>query len=228
MSDKKDDDWDFKIDRGVTPHDVKGDIKSRLAKKQSIEDIAAAFSDEPQASFELALDHAATVPRRERLENFKKSHNLEKFAEIKRAPLGRRIKSFIVDIIFQSVLIGAGFFVFPFIQQYLERYLPSGLLAGLPYPDKILQSLLPILLLFFFHIIPTCTSRKSIGKKMFSIRIGSKFEDGKVSKKAVFIREVFIKPLGLLSVLGILLIFINSKRRALHDYICGTTVYDEL
>lgn len=228
MSDKKDDDWDFKVDRGVTPHDVKSEIKSKLAKKQSLEDIAAAFSDEPQTPSELVLDHEATVPRRERLENFKKSHALEKFAEIKRAPLGRRMKAFVVDIIFQSVLIFAGLMIFPFVKQDLERNLPPGLLSGIPYPDKILEYAIPFLLFLFFYLLPTCSSRKSLGKKLLSIRIGSKFEDGKVSKKCVFMRELFIKPLSLISIIGILLIFTNRKRRALHDYICGTAVYDEL
>ncbi|PIP91887.1 MAG: hypothetical protein COW01_11845 [Bdellovibrionales bacterium CG12_big_fil_rev_8_21_14_0_65_38_15] len=228
MSDNKDDDWDFKVDRGVTPHDAKSDIKSRLGKKQSLEDIAAAFSDEPEAPSELVLDHEATVPRRERLENFKKSHALERYAAIKPAPLGRRIKSLMIDVIFQIALIGAGVIVFPFTKQFLERNLPSGVLSEVPHPEIVLQSILPVLLLLFFHIIPTCSSRKSLGKKILSIRIGSKFEDGKVSKKCIFIREVIIKPLSLLSVVGILIIFVNSKRRALHDYICGTAVYDEL
>lgn len=228
MSDKKDDDWDFKVDRGVTPHDAKADIKARLGKKQSLEEIAAAFSDEPETPSELVLDHEATVPRRERLENFKKSHALEKFAEIKPAPLGRRLKSFLVDILFQCFLIFCGVMIFPYIQVHLEKKLPAGILVGVPHPELVLQAILPVLLILFFYLIPTCTSRKSIGKKLFSIRIGSKFEDGHITKKAIFIREVFIKPISLISVLGALLIFANSKRRALHDYICGSAVYDEL
>ncbi len=228
MSDKKDDDWDFKIDRGVAPQDIKADIKARIAKKQSLEEIAAAFSDEPEIPSELVLDHGATVPRRERLENFKKSHTLEKFAEIKSAPLGRRIKAFLIDVIFQGVLVFGGMIVFPYIQQDLERKLPAGILTGLPYPEIVLEALLPLLLLLFFHIIPTCTSRKSLGKKFVSIRIGSKFEDGNISKKAVFFREVLVKPLSFISIVGVLLIFTNPSRRALHDYICGSTVYDEL
>ena len=118
--------------------------------------------------------------------------------------------------------------VFPYIQQNLESKLSVEVLAELPYPQIVLKALLPLLLIFIFYLIPTCTSRKSLGKKLFSIRIGSKFEDGKITKKAVLIREVLIKPISLISIVGVLLIFTNSKRRALHDYICGSTVYDEL
>lgn len=223
---ENDDDWDFKVDRGFSTAEEKP--AKKVSKAKRLEEIAEAFSDEVKAPSELTLDHSATTPRRERLENFKKSHALEKFKEIKTAPLGRRLLSSLVDIVFIGVLVFIGLKVFPFIQVYVERILPSGLLANVPYPQKVLEFSLPVLLVFFFHLMPTSISKKSLGKKIFSLRVGNKFEDGGASKFTVFIRELVFKPISCLSLVGILFIFINTKRMALHDFICSTAVYDEL
>ncbi len=222
---EKDDDWDFKVDRSLSANDEPPAPK--MSKKKRLEEIAQAFSDETTAPSDLTLDHAGTIPRRERIENFKKSHALEKFKEIKTAPLDRRLFATIVDVFFVSALIYAGLKFFPFIQTHVEKALPPGFLGQVPYPQKVLEFTLPALLVFFFHLVPTAISKKSIGKKLFSLRVGNKFEDSGTSKFVVFIRELIIKPISCLSIIGILCMFINLKRRTLHDFICSTAVYDE-
>lgn len=220
MSDK--DDWDFKVDRGVAPEEP----KKKFEKKRSLEDIAEAFTEKPTQ--ELKLDHEALPPRNARIENVKKSIALERFADIKAAPIGRRIQASLVDLIYIASLGFAGWMLFSKYQQVIERGLPSGLLANVPSPELVLEFSISILAILFFHIFPTCWYRKSFGKKIFSLRIGWKEDDCGVPKKAVLWRELVAKPLSLISVFGLLLIFTNKKRRALHDFLSGTVVYDEL
>lgn len=215
------DDWDFKIDRGVAP-----EAEKKPAKKRSLEDIAEAFS--PEAPQDLALDHEALPPRSARLENFKKTVALERFAEIKAAPLGRRIQAGLVDLAFVAAAAGGAWLSFPMWREKLEKALPPSLLGNVPYPEQVLEYSIPVLAIFLVHVFPSCWWRKSLGKKIFNLRIGWKEDDCGVPKKAVLWREVVAKPISCLSVIGLLFVFLGKRKRALHDFLSGTVVYDEL
>ena len=216
------DDWDFKIDRGVAPEVEKKPAK----KKRSLEDIAEAFAPEEQK--DLSLDHEAVPPRSARIENFKKTVALQRFAEIKPAPLARRIQAGLVDLAFVSACAGSAWLSFPMWREKLERSLPPGLLGNVPYPQLVLEYSIPVIVIFLVHVFPSCWWRKSLGKRMFSLRIGWKEDDCGVPKKAVLWREVVAKPISCISVIGLVFVFIGKRRRALHDFLSGTVVYDEL
>ena len=222
MSDN--DDWDFKLDKDAP---AKKDIPAtKKVVKPKLEDIARAFSDEAPA--ELKLDHDALPPRSARVENFKKTVALERFSDIKPAPISRRIQVGVVDLIFIAVLFIGPWLAFPLVKTKLERSLPSGLLSGLPNPEVILEFSLSFVAIFIFHLLPTVFSRKSLGKRFFDLRIGWKDDDCGVPKKAVLWRELVAKPISALSIVGILFVFLNKRGRGLHDFLSGTVVYDEL
>lgn len=223
MSDSNDE-WNFKIDDKHKKSEPKN--SSGVAKKRSLEDIAKAF--EPEKPMDLALDHDALPSRETRNANFNKTVALERFAEIKPAPIGRRIKASVIDLLFVSVFMIASLLSFPLYRTYLERSLPSGMLANVPYPQLVLEYTIPFLVFLFLHIFPSCIWRKSLGKKLCDIRIGWQDEDCGVPKKAILWRELIAKPLSVISVLGLLLAFTNKRFRTLHDFLSGTVVYDEL
>lgn len=208
------DDWDFKIERGVAPEPE----KKPSQKKRSLEDIAEAFAQEEPK--DLSLDHESLPPRATRVGNFKKTVALQRFAEIKPAPLSRRIQAATVDLVFVSLTGGAVWLSLPLWQEKLKEVLPAS--------NMYLEYSIPVLAIFFVHVLPSCLWRKSLGKRMYSLRIGWKEDDCGVSKSAVLWREVVAKPISCLSVIGLLLVFISKRKRALHDFLSGTVIYDEL
>ncbi len=218
------DDWDFKLDKETAAK--KTAESKKPSPKPKLEDIAKAFSNEAPA--DLTLDHEALPPRSARNENFKKTVALERFADIKPAPHIRRVQAAIVDLIFVTTLGFAAWLTFPMFKVKLERSLPSGMLSGLPQPELILEFSLSALAILILHLLPTVFSRKSLGKRLFNLRIGAKDDDCGISKKAVLWRELIAKPISAMSVIGILLIFINKRGRGLHDFLSGSVVYDEL
>tara|TARA_R110000868_G_scaffold117600_17_gene312659 strand:+ start:6249 stop:6917 length:669 start_codon:yes stop_codon:yes gene_type:complete len=218
------DDWDFKLDKDAS---VKKTVEPKKpTPKPKLEDIAKAFSDD--APVDLTLDHEALPPRSARNENFKKTVALERFADIKPAPLVRRVQAALVDLVFVAILGFGAWLSFPMFKVKLERSLPSGMLSGLPHPELILEFSLPVLAILVLHLLPTAFSRKSLGKRLFNLRIGYKDDDCGISKKAVLWRELIAKPISAVCVIGVLLIFINKRGRGLHDFLSGSVVYDEL
>lgn len=221
-----DDEWDFKIDdKDAKPKQSKDGAKVKRPKR-SIEEIAKDFA--PQPEMELRLDHKSFIHRDERNQIVKRSIALEEFARIKPAPYGRRIKAIIFDFLYIVTLCGLSWLSFPYWRTEFEAALPPGLLGDIPNPQLVLEYSIPFFVYLTMYLLPTCFSRKSPGKKIFDLRIGNKEDDCGISKLAIFWREIIVKPISIVSVVGLLLVFINEKRRSLHDYLSGTTVYDEL
>jgi len=219
------DEWEFKVDITEKTKTRKKTTDPKPRKKNSLEDIAKAFSEE---EVELKLDTDKFVHRDKRNAMVKKSLALEEFARIKPAPLFRRMKASVVDVIFVATICGGTWMSYPFWKIYLETNLPPGLLGGFSHPEKVLEFSVVALVYIFFYLLPTCTRRKSLGKKLFDLRVGHREDDRPLSKKAMLWREVIVKPLSVLSLVGLLIALINENRRTLHDYLSGTTVYDEL
>ena len=78
-------------------------------------------------------------------------------------------------------------------------------------------------LLLFMYII--YRSYNTIGKNIVNIRVGGKREEVFLSRFKIILRECFIKPLSMITIIGPLLMFTNKSKRTLHDFICGTSVY---
>ena len=210
-----DDNWDFKVDE----ENIKEESKPAKKKRRNI----------PRKNEDLKLSDEKIPKRRKRGDLAKREVELASFAEIKNAPLSSRCFSLVTDIaLFSALYIPLVMFTdkifksltVPFYRAGLEKFVK---ISDLRSYDYVLYF---VLVYFIIILLPSIFSKKTYGKRIFHLRVGHKFDDTPVVKSQMLIREL-IRPLSIASILGLLFIFINQDRRALHDFIAGTKVYDE-
>jgi len=79
--------------------------------------------------------------------------------------------------------------------------------------------------LIILYVLPTFLFGKSVGKILRGQRIG-KVKDGvSISRFTAVIREIILRPISLISVIGIAMMFIGKNNQALHDKILQTSVF---
>lgn len=78
-------------------------------------------------------------------------------------------------------------------------------------------------MLFFFVVVPVSFFNWSIGKKVFGIIIRGK-DQYSLSLAEAFLREIIMKPIGVVCLVGFIIPFFNKERQSLHDKVVGTFV----
>jgi uncharacterized RDD family membrane protein YckC len=76
---------------------------------------------------------------------------------------------------------------------------------------------------FIFFVIILSSTNSTIGKKLSGIEIQGENQYS-ISITKTFLREFIFKPLSILSVVGIIYFFLDSKKRTLHDILSSTIV----
>lgn len=93
-------------------------------------------------------------------------------------------------------------------------------------PVEIYNFMFGINLFIFVNlllVLPSAFFGSTLGKKIVGLKVRGE-KQFSIKYRIVFIREVIIKPLSLLIIIGIFLPFFNKKKKSLHDFACKTLV----
>lgn len=82
---------------------------------------------------------------------------------------------------------------------------------------------LGLLTYFLISVVPTIVFGRSLGKSFAAIRLCG-VEGQHLGFLKTFLREVCLKPIACLSVVGVLICFLSKKRKMLHDHLIGSIV----
>lgn len=143
------------------------------------------------------------------------------------ANIHERIAADLIDTAMVVVFVFAAKFFAPVFSQYTSKGVESISSFGVNSPLVAEYSWLfiAIALILIFYTIPSILYRRSMGKSMFNLYIGS---EAKTATKANFIqtlfRELIFKPISICSLFGILMIMVGKNQRSLHDRLTGTSV----
>jgi len=228
MTEKKNGDWDFKIndEPEAAPSKTKkaGVTAAERVKKSS--PAPAPKKKEEKVTLGLASDQ---VPKRQTMSQVaRRMAALEQYAEITPAFMKDRIFANVVDLaLFAAVIGGIYSFRGMIYLEYVNALAEKGIsqLYDPTLVQNVQVAILSVVILFFVHVIPSIIWTKSLGKKIFQIRIGHAEVDRHARGFQIFLRECLAKPISILCVVGFILPFFNANRRSVHDYVAGTTLY---
>ncbi len=88
------------------------------------------------------------------------------------------------------------------------------------------QFIVAFLIYFLLIVVATAFYNKTLGKKILGLSVRG---DDKFTLRVtdVFLREVILKPLSIVSVFGIIICFFHKKRKTLHDLLLRTLVIEK-
>lgn len=220
MSD--DNDWDFKLKEEDLPEEKKtvkaNDGGTALKRKKK------------KKATKMGLDYNSIPEKKSRSAVARRQAELEREAEITEAPIPRRIFAGVIDfIIAAGLLVGVALSI-PEAELHVLSFLSEQGISQSLHPDdfkNILSIAISIPLLFIFLVLPALIKKGSIGKIIMKIRIGHNELTTKASGVQILFRETIAKLISIVSIIGIFLPFFNERSKSLHDYLCGTVLYDD-
>ena len=165
------------------------------------------------------------VSRKQMAKNYEIVDRME--ATLKAAPIDR-LKAGFIDL-FLMAGVGAGsYFGFPYARRYVMKFLiQEGINQNLP-PEQFKMAIISACALvgvLLFYVFPILIKGKSLGKVFKGLRIGDVKDTMTVSRTKGIFRDLILRPLSFVSVIGIFMMFFNKKKQGLHDLILGTTVF---
>lgn len=225
------DDWDFKVDVDKADSADQNDkeVVKKIAKKaQTPKDLKKSLV---KKSDKIDLDYSRVSEKISRAEDARrlKAQEIAANKSVHDQALGpdivTRAKAIIIDFCFCLVVVGALFIYDKMLfkmPRFLIHIIPQDIRS---YGDQYIIGLSFFLVAYFiFVILFTTFTGKSIGKKLCRIVVMSR-DEAPVHFYQIIWREVFVKPISVLSIIGILFYFIGGKRRMLHDYLSGTSLF---
>ncbi len=208
--------WDFKLDEEVAPRKKKSTGKPLLknAKKEG----------------KLGLDESSVPARKSRRQLAKEEGgtSIKGRDIIDPAAHWRRGLAFSVDLVILILIVALGqgaSVMFSDFGQSIKEFLGPEMVNTIPL--DVGGVVIAFAIHFLLIIVPMASSQKSIGKKIFKLKILGTLKP-KAPLGVIVIREYIAKPISIISVIGILMIPLNMRRRGLHDFISGTLVLDNL
>lgn len=216
---KKGNDWDFKVEKSDLKEAERATTPRPSKPKKRI----------PKAKKSLKVDNSRkeTMTRTARA---KCDTELDRLAALKSPSVATRIKASLYDAALIAIIVGATYYFKEDLNYHYVKLLADNGINQTLHPDLLNQILVggvSFVGVLLFYIFPTLSSRRSPGKKVERIRIGSGEHADTVSGSVAFIREIILKPISVASVIGILLSLKAKRGRGLHDLILGTTLYNE-
>ncbi len=219
MSNKKEDDdsWDFKIEQPA--EEKSAGIDKDLGEDDSSEDVKYVLEKKSQPT-ESEWNKTKT----------KKNNDQAKKKRIKKyhlAGLGQRLMSVLIDVLMLSGIFHIskmkGFIYFietVCFDIFSLLSLENSFLNNRSYLFIFINF---VILSMTFYMVPILFFKRSFGKKICKVRIYSSLGEAPTSK-VLFMREAVFKPLSLMTVIGVLVIFIDKKRRGFHDKMADTII----
>jgi uncharacterized RDD family membrane protein YckC len=224
-SSKKDDNWDFKVDEA----DLKATQKPRKKVKASGGDdnISPEEINRKKKKRKLEVESVRKT-KMTRAAIARRDAALEQYAELMPPGPISRILSTVIDYGLIALIFGVSYYFYEDIRyQYVQLLSEKGINQTLP-PDQLKQLLIGVITFlgsFVLIFMPAVFSQKTPGKTLMNIRIGHATIGERPTKKAILLREMILKPLSVISVLGVLIGLKNDGSRCLHDMLTGTALY---
>lgn len=206
-------------------------LSSKVKKPANIEVISEkamtkARSGQRQETLKFDLNELKKVKESNKRSNFVEEEVEEPDFYV--ADTKTRFLSGLVDLLYLFILSKVSNFE-PLIILSEDIYFPVAKLFD--FVNKIDDAQLNILLFSFsfvmmitlFYIIPMMIFKRSFGKMIFKIRIHCTLMHTPLSS-SIFLREVIFKPISILTIFGVAMIYFDEDKRALHDRIMKTVV----
>lgn len=133
--------------------------------------------------------------------------------------IGKRVGAYVIDMFLSSFLyIGLFLLILP-LSMYVSK---EDILA---FTDKIDTTIAYYVLLLGYFTIQEVIWKKTIGKKIFKLRIVHS-KEGQNTAFQLFLRNVF-RVIDIITIIGLLMILFDTKHRRLGDIISKTMVVEE-
>ena len=215
-----DDNWDFKVDS----KDLEAANLKKKAKKAS--GVAPEIRKKKKKK-----KLSVAEPRKKKMSRSaiaKRNAAAEAYAELMPPGFISRLMATIFDYGFIAGMGVGCYFLKPTLEYYyIEELAKRGINQSLD-PQTLEYALVGapwIILVFLLHLVPAMKFNATIGKSIFKMRISHHTIGERASKKAIFMREAILKPISIVSVIGVLIGLKNDGNRPLHDMLCGTALY---
>jgi uncharacterized RDD family membrane protein YckC len=218
-----DDNWDFKIDSK--------DLESANLKKKPKKAVGAApdiNSLKRKKKKKLSITEPVKKKRLSRSAIAKRDAAAQAYAELMPPGFVSRFMATILDYAIVVGIVVGIYFLQPTLKYYYVAELAKRGINQTLDPQTLQMLLvipLSVILVFFIHLVPAMKFKATIGKSVFKMRIGHHTIGERPSKFAIFMREALLKPISIVSVLGVLIGLKNDGNRPLHDMLCGTALY---
>lgn len=211
---QQNDSWDFTIEKEKIPAE---EIVQETSKERKLN---------------LKLEDQKIDPSKTRNAMYEELESKFKDVEediVDYAPLSLRACAFFIDLsVYMTTYLLSNFTV-PVTKWFfsipMKRYHFSWTLS----PLEVYYLMLGINLFILINlllVIPPAFFGTTLGKRVAGLKIrGDK--QFSIKYRTVFVREILLKPISLVVVIGVLLPFFNKKRKALHDIICKTLVIND-
>ncbi len=227
--DKNENEWSFKIERSeVAPSEVK-----EIAPKKSVVEKAKSerLSREREKKRELLLDDVPkeTLTRRQLADQMKSEDAILEHDVFHYAHPIKRLLATVIDIFVFFVTIYISRFlllpIFLVLTNFITHYKLEVVINQKEffyYGDYIII----FLDYFLVFVISTAFYNKTIGKKFLGLMVR---EDERFTLNVMdtFIREMILKPISILSIVGGAMAFFHKQRKCLHDLFLKTIVIDD-
>jgi uncharacterized RDD family membrane protein YckC len=240
---KKDDqdDWAFKLDSDVTNNteseslmmdgSVFDDTNSSVRELKAKLTQNASKTKRKTKHKALKVDHSKRVTKKSRRAVAKELNVDQTNSSIYTQNYCTRMERMTagtVDAAFLIAIVLGCQFLAPLINEILDEFLVVITNVISVSPELLTEygwAIVAAALILLFYTIPSILYKASIGKSFMNIYVGKESQVGRyASIPQAFMREVFFKPISVLSVFGILMIFVNREQRSLHDRLSGTSV----
>ncbi len=240
----KKENWDFKV-----PETSKSRIKERVESRTgaaknpvkdkvldpsrgSVESLSKAREKLQSPGKNLSIEDTEKI-RKKRTTRSKLAEQYEfedRLEKLVRTPPIDRLFAGVIDLAYIGIIsFSAQFFIPMAHKEYMKYLREEGINQMLP-PEVLNNYIwmgLIVAALFVLYFIPTFLFGKSVGKIMRGHRIGHAKDGLSVSRGVVLIREFILRPLSLITVVGVALMFFNEKKQGLHDILLKTSVYSD-
>jgi uncharacterized RDD family membrane protein YckC len=219
---KGEDDWNFSLDANVVEELQK---KEPEPPKNSMKGIIKTKAQ----SNHLALDEDAVPKAKSRSEMAKEvGEEAREVEEVVFAGPAARAVAGIIDFVLFCVYVFLAKIASPYmriaIQIFLDKYRIK--------PDvdevlflNVLWGIAFLFISFCLLIAPTSFAHHSWGKKIMKLKVtGTEKNFMPIGK--TYLRELVLKPISMLSVIGLVMYFFNENKQTLHDKLCDTFVIE--
>ena len=226
-SDKANGDWEFSIAEDETQ--LKVDQTNKSKNNKNFVDMYE--KKIKQQNKKLSLDEPAVPKTKTR-----SAMSLEVEAYLKKpleddfekASLIKRFLAFVIDCAFMAGIVyiaqPLSILLRSVIQSYMDNYK-----LKFNFPDPIMAKIFLGITIFVFIlsfvVTPVSFFNTSLGKKILGLKVRD-IDTNTVTLKQAFKREVVMKPISLLIVVGLFVPLFTKKRQGLHDFATETVVVE--
>lgn len=221
---KSDDSWDFKVEKSKSEKDTTQKtitIPKPTKKKDNLFDEDDADLNVSDSRPQARKSRKALAKEYEREEDRPYVPSTDELY----GSFFRRASAFFLDIFVTGVV---SILVLSYAPQYSIE-LENLLAAIIGQENTIFEFFLFcsfVFVYFVFVSIPHILFGASFGKKMMNVKVFG-LDRVPVGFLQSLIREIFLKPLSFVSVLGVVICFFSKKRKMMHDHILNTEVHRE-